>query len=142
MFEYFSPDANRVLHVARHQAWQLRAPAIGAEHILLGLLACSDKKCRRFLMDHGINSESVRNLSSPPLPELPRISLDLVFTEETKRILGRACEIADRYSQHNVAPKHLLLAILYEKASSAAMLLTSSGINPATVMHGLFGHLS
>ncbi|RMI30888.1 Clp protease N-terminal domain-containing protein [Nocardia stercoris] len=60
MFERFAKTARHAVVVAQEEARELRTPRIGAEHLLLGLVACPDEGLRATLAADGVTADSLR----------------------------------------------------------------------------------
>jgi ATP-dependent Clp protease ATP-binding subunit ClpA len=62
VFERFTTQARQVVVLAQEEARQLRHPAIGTEHLLLGLLGNgdSDSPARQALQQRGLQAATVR----------------------------------------------------------------------------------
>lgn len=60
MFERFSRSARQVVVVARDEAQRMRHPAIGTEHLLLGILGSAPNIAARALDERGISATAVR----------------------------------------------------------------------------------
>jgi ATP-dependent Clp protease ATP-binding subunit ClpA len=56
----FTPRAKKLMEHALRQVAALRAPAIGAEHLLLGLLDAGEGRGTRLLTDRGVDLASLR----------------------------------------------------------------------------------
>ncbi|MFI6868055.1 Clp protease N-terminal domain-containing protein [Nocardia sp. NPDC050406] len=60
MFERFDKAAKYAVVGAQEEARELRSPAIGLEHLLLGVLACPDPALTAVLAENGLTAEGVR----------------------------------------------------------------------------------
>ena len=60
MFGRFTERAQKVLFLARDEARRLSHPAVGTEHLLLGLLREGDGIAARSLLALGVNLNKVR----------------------------------------------------------------------------------
>jgi ATP-dependent Clp protease ATP-binding subunit ClpA len=60
MFERFSKPARYAIVVAQEHAREFRSPAIGTEHLLLGITLCPATNVRNILADHGVAPDMVR----------------------------------------------------------------------------------
>jgi len=60
MFERFTKEARCVVVRAQDEARQLHHPAIGTEHLLLGLLREEQEPVARALREHGLTPDGVR----------------------------------------------------------------------------------
>ena len=64
-------DARRSIQFAREEAERLGQPAIGTEHVLLGILRCHRSRAARALNALGVTLESARLCLQTTLPGLP-----------------------------------------------------------------------
>ncbi|MCG5431066.1 Clp protease [Mycobacterium sp. MYCO198283] len=60
MFERFSKPARSAIVVAQEQARDFRSPAIGIEHLLLGITMCSGTDLRNVLAGNGVTADNVQ----------------------------------------------------------------------------------
>ena len=123
MFERYTEPARRALFFARYEATLLGAAAIESEHILLGVIRGSDAVVGRILVDAGMSYQGVRKhidevTKTRPRSKIPT-SVEMPFTEETKRVLKYAAEEADRLVHRQIGTEHLLLALLRERGAIA-----------------------
>lgn len=132
MFRRFTQRAkNSVIH-AQEEARALNHPAIGTEHILLGLLREGEGVGAKALKKMGIDMQKVReevtmiigekNLQGEaPLGDLP-------ITPGVKKVFNLSFEEARLQGVNYVGTEHLLLAILHEGDGVAAQVLLSMGV--------------
>ncbi|MBC7324426.1 MAG: ATP-dependent Clp protease ATP-binding subunit ClpC, partial [Moorella sp. (in: Bacteria)] len=87
----FTERANRVLRLAQEEARVLRHPAIGTEHILLGILREGDSVAARALTSLGVNVKAVRDEVRKIIKpgEAPAAG-DIGLTPRAKRVLELA----------------------------------------------------
>jgi ATP-dependent Clp protease ATP-binding subunit ClpC len=126
MFERFTESARRTLFFARYETSLMGAMAIETEHLLLGLLREDKGVTSRIFgmvpdsaarVRRGIESLSVRHAKVATSVEIP-------FSEPTKRVLQYAAEEADRLRHNYVGTEHLLLGLLREPEGIAAAVLS------------------
>lgn len=131
MFEHFTEPARRVVTSAHEEAKALGHGDIGSEHLLLGLVREQESLARGVLESLGITLERVR-------AEVVRrvgageeaISHQTPFTPRVKTVLERALEEALSLSHGDIAPEHILLALVSEKNGAAARLLAALDAHP------------
>ncbi|HMZ78492.1 MAG TPA: ATP-dependent Clp protease ATP-binding subunit [Acidobacteriota bacterium] len=130
MFERYTEKARRVIFFARYEASQFGAPAIDAEHILLGLMREDKGLTNRFLVRAQISIESIRrDIESRTIPrERTSPTVDLPLSPEAKRVLTFAAEESERLSHRHIGTEHLLLGLLREENSVAARILYERGL--------------
>ena len=128
MFERYTESARRVLFFARYEATQVGGTAFETEHLLLGLVR--EGKTLKGFKQFYLALEPIRAEIERRIPVRERIStsVEMPFTEETRRVLRFAGEEADRLLHNYIGPQHLLLGLLREERSVAASILTAQGL--------------
>jgi ATP-dependent Clp protease ATP-binding subunit ClpC len=132
MFRRFTQRArNAVIH-AQEEARQLNHPAIGTEHILLGVLREGEGVGAKALMSMGTDLEKVRAEVTKLIGERgdsPQAAVgDLPITPGAKKVFNLSFEEARLQGVNYVGTEHLLLAILHEKDGVAGQVLLSMGV--------------
>ncbi len=122
MFERYTEKARRVVFFARYEASQFGSPYIETEHLLLGLLRES-----RAVTDSDIVIRKKIESHYGQRKTIPT-SVDLPLNNESKRVLAYAAEEAERLAHKHIGTEHLLLGLLREKKSAAALLLNKEGL--------------
>jgi ATP-dependent Clp protease ATP-binding subunit ClpA len=135
----FTPRAKRVLELAWHQARILNHNYIDTEHLLLGLLKEGDGVGIRVLENLGADLRLLHNLVFRRLgeqmpepmpvepPAIPDSTADFTvgpffwYTSGAVGAIQRARTIADLMGGQSVAPEHLLMALVKEKAICDAL---------------------
>lgn len=132
MFERYSEKAHRAVFFARYEANRIGSQTIESEHIFLSLMSESAELATRLGVPHQFLL-TVRGEIEQEKPhrQNPTTSIEMLLSEESKRILDYAIEEADRMGSEHVEAEHLLLGILREKDCYAARLLSKRGINLA-----------
>jgi len=133
MFRKFTQRArNTVIH-AQEEARELGHPAIGTEHLLLGLLREGEGVGARALMNMGLDFDKAREEIIKFIGKndvrLEGISGDLPITPRAKKVFNLAFDEARIQGVNYVGTEHLLLGILKEQECVACKVLISSGIN-------------
>ncbi len=130
----FTERANRVLRLAQEEALALRHPAIGTEHILLGILREGDSVAARALTNLGVNIKAVREEVRKVIrPGEAVVGGELGLTPRAKRVLELANEEARRQGVNYVGTEHLLLGLLEEGEGLAAQVLGGLGLSPEKI---------
>lgn len=130
MFERYTERARRVIFFARHEAAALGSSAIGAEHLLLGLLREGGGVTGQILGRGQVSSEGVRKeveargLAPGPTPS----SVDIPLAPATKATLQHAAEEARRMNLPYIGTEHILLGLLQEQEGLAAGILGAKGL--------------
>ena len=137
--ERFTAGGRRVVDHAREEARELGHHNIEPEHILLGLLDEPQSRAARVLNSLTIEVEDVRARAvqarrpAKTLPMPPGASAP--FTPHAMQILQRAPVEATSLGSDQVAPEHILLALVGEPHGTAACILREHGADLETVRH-------
>jgi ATP-dependent Clp protease ATP-binding subunit ClpC len=139
MFERYDESARRVLFFARFEASQVGMMSIETEHLLLGLLREGKGLTARLLSTPPLSPEAIRGGVERriELRDPVSTSIEIPFSEDTRRVLLRAVEEADALGSHSIRPEHLLLGILREEKSLAATVLLALGANIRTLREAI-----
>jgi len=139
MFEKYTERARRVIFFARHEASQFGSPQIETEHVLLGLVREDRGLAIRFFPGANASIQDIRREIEERAVLRDRISasVDLPFSEESKRVLARAVEESRRLNNNFINTEHILLGLLGEEKSLAAEILRSRGIRAAFIRDDL-----
>ncbi len=132
MFRRFTQRArNAVIH-AQEEARQLNHPAIGTEHILLGLVKEGEGVGARALLNMGVDLEKVREeitrLIGTDAINVERAAGDLPITPRAKKVFNLAFDEARLQGVNYVGTEHLLLALIREEEGVAGQVLISMGV--------------
>lgn len=129
MFERYNESARRVLFLARLEASQVGSMSIETEHLLTGLLREGKGIAGRLLSTPPLSPDAIRlGLQRRVQVRDPlSTSVEIPFSEETKRVLVHAVDEADSFRSRDIGPEHLLLGILREERSLAAAVLLQLG---------------
>jgi ATP-dependent Clp protease ATP-binding subunit ClpA len=135
MFERYTEKARRVIFFARYEASQFGAAQIEAEHLLLGLFREDKNLTARFLNRANTDVETIRKEIESRTGPRQRIStsVDLLLSEESKRVLAFAAEESERLSHRHIGTEHLLLGLLREENSIASVILYERGLRLSDV---------
>lgn len=131
MFERYTERARRALFFARYELSQLGGDTIVTEHILLALLRDANGLVGRVFAEWNISLSDLRRQLEARAPHGDRLrtSVEVPFSQATKRVLNFAAEEADRLLQKDIECQHLLLGLLRENDSFAATTLTGYGMS-------------
>ena len=131
-------DARRSIQFAREEAARLGQPAIGTEHVLLGILRCQRSRAAKALRALGVTLESARLCLQTTLPGLPPGAAEgETVTVQAGRILERAVREAAKRGERLVGVEELLLALLSDSRNGAVQTLESLRTTPAKVRRQL-----
>jgi len=127
----FTERANRVLRLAQEEARALNHPAIGTEHILLGILRDGESVATRALTNLGVDFKAVLEEVRKALrPGEINPGHEIGLTPRAKRVLELANEEACRQGVNYVGTEHILLGLLEEGEGLAAQVLNGLGLSP------------
>jgi ATP-dependent Clp protease ATP-binding subunit ClpC len=130
MFEKFTEKAKRILFLARYEASQQGSKVIATEHLLLGLLKEGEETTRELFTRANVSIELLRaelERAGPPREKLST-SVEIPFSEETKKVLQHAEEEAERLMHPHIGTEHILLGILRLEQSVAGRMLAERGM--------------
>jgi len=136
-------NARDVLAHAEVVARVSGAAYVGTEHLLLGMLSTENSVAGRTLHDFDIDFEQVKSA----LKIVPKIDLQKPlnstngFSETAKLTMRMSIELANDYHQDFCGTEHLLLSILHQKNSRAAMILKDLGFDVDEIMATLGDYL-
>lgn len=141
----FTEKARQALRMAHAAASELGYRFVGTEHLLAGLVREGSSDAAIALAAQGVEYDAVceliKRFSSPDVQiELPvGASGDVLpLTPRTKGILELSYAEARRMGAMNIAPEHLLLAILRDGSSMAVRILQELGVDGNTLVSQMF----
>jgi ATP-dependent Clp protease ATP-binding subunit ClpC len=139
MFEKYTEKARRVIFFARYEASQFGSPCIETEHLLLGLIREDKSLTSRFFPKPNTTLQDIRREieGRTLVREKVSTSVELPFSEKTKRALNFAAEESERLSHKHIGTEHILLGLLSEEKSVAAEILRKHGLRPGTIREEL-----
>ena len=134
VLELFSDRARQVVVQASDAARTLGHGFIGAEHLLLGVIAEGHGVGARVLASLGVTDEAVRRelLLRHPQGDRPSESA-LSFNDEGKSVLERSLAEAKKLGDSRIQTEHMLLALLCTEQRSAVSLLEYLGVRRSRV---------
>ncbi len=142
MIRRFTQRAQRAILHAQEEARELNHPAVGTEHLLLGLIREGEGVAARALINLGADLGKIREevakviggqavgWQEGPMRELP-------LTPRAKRVLNLAFEESQLRGVNYVGTEHILLALLREDDGIAAQVLKNMGIRAESVREQL-----
>ena len=129
MFGRFKERAQKVLFLARDEARRLGHPAVGTEHLLLGLLREGEGIAARSLQALGVNADKVRKeVEKIVAPGKPGFGEEIGLTPRAKKVLELAQEEGRRQGVSYVGTEHILLGLIREGEGVAARVLVNQGL--------------
>jgi ATP-dependent Clp protease ATP-binding subunit ClpA len=153
-----TPRCKRVIDLAYDEARNLNNNYIGTEHLILGLIREGDGLAGRVLAKLGAELERARREvmriqeesgvvqaplepPTPPAPaKPPREYAWSSYDEAAQRAFVLADEMAKSTGDTQVAPYHLICALLSEPDSSAAQTLRQAGVEPDALRDAVERH--
>jgi ATP-dependent Clp protease ATP-binding subunit ClpC len=134
MFGRFTERAQRVFMLAQEEARRLRHPAVGTEHLLLGLLREGEGIAAKALQSLGMDLNKVREeVERIVAPGDSRVGDEVGLTPRAKKVLELAHEEGRRQGVSYVGTEHLLLGLIREGEGVAARVLISQGLTMDSV---------
>ena len=124
MFEQFTDRARRVMVLAQEEARQFDHPAIGTEHLLLGLVAEGHGVAAKALHSLGVDIETARAVVGG-LAQQGRDKRDgpPPFTPRAKRVLELSLRESLQLGHRYIGTEHLLLGLVREGDGAGARVL-------------------
>ncbi|NPV26961.1 MAG: ATP-dependent Clp protease ATP-binding subunit [Firmicutes bacterium] len=126
----FTERAQKVLFLSQEEARRLNHPAVGTEHLLLGLIREGEGVAAKALEMMGINLDRVRQavlelIGSGEVQGNQEIGL----TPRAKHVLELSFDEARRQGVNYVGTEHILLGLIREGEGVAARVLIGLGAN-------------
>ncbi|MBC9785221.1 ATP-dependent Clp protease ATP-binding subunit [Heliobacterium chlorum] len=129
MLGRFTEKAQKVLLLAKEEAHALKHPAVGTEHLLLGLIREGEGIAAKALMSLNIDLEQVREQVIKLVGQGDGVPAEIGFTPRAKRALELANDEGRRQGVNYVGTEHILLGLIREGEGVAARVLTDLGLN-------------
>jgi len=140
-WDKLTTKAGEALQEAAQAAEGSGHPEIGAEHLLLALLAQKNGIASSLLTRIGVRPDEVAAALRRHLEGLPRAKGQEIaapaLSREASALLDEALKIAESFRDEFVSTEHLLLASASAKGSEAARALTAAGADPARLLQAL-----
>jgi len=134
-------EARRTIQYAREEAKRLQQPAVGTEHILLGILRCERSAAAKALNAVGVTLERARACLHTTLPGLPPAQLESAGTDgisqQARRILEHSVREAVQRGDGHIGVEHLLMALLVDSRNGAVQTLEDLKTTSARVKRQL-----
>ncbi len=125
----FTPRAKKVLELSLRQALGLGHNYVGTEHILLGLVRESEGVATRILLDFDADSEKIRNEVIRVLSRPSGAAVSQPLDSGSQAVVKDATMVAWRLGQSEVAPHHLLLALLRSEVGIVGIVMANLKVN-------------
>jgi predicted ester cyclase len=127
----FTERVRKVLAGAREEAARLRHEYVGTEHLLLSLVGDGDGTAVAALEQLGASRDDIRRRVEELLTRgsgTRPVTPDLPYTSRAKKVLELAMSEARELGHSYVGTEHLLLGLLREERSVAAIVLNDVGV--------------
>lgn len=130
MFERFTERARKVMSLARQEAQRFNHEYIGTEHILLGLVQEGSGVAANVLRNMDVELRKIRMEVEKMVKSGSNVIQmgQLPFTPRAKKVLELALEEANNLGHNYIGTEHLLLGLLRENESVAALVLLNLGL--------------
>ncbi len=131
-FERFSERARRVMTLAEEEARRLNQSQIDAEHLLLAIIAESDRRPRgiaiNVLVNLGVDLDKLgAEIESKVSKGKKAVKGQIEPSPATKKIFELSADEARQFEHYHVGTEHLVLGILRHAESPAATVLEGFG---------------
>jgi ATP-dependent Clp protease ATP-binding subunit ClpC len=130
MLERFNEPATQAIARAQEEARSMGHPLVGTEHLLLGLVADADGAAGRAFRKLGVTVDGARELVLAEVPPGQGTPDELPFSPRARGTLDGAPRQAMGLKDDFVGTEHVLLALLIERDSRTANVLTLLGAPP------------
>ena len=129
-----TPEVRVVVEYARSEARDLAAPAIGSEHLLVGILRSGDHPAVAALQRLGVEYDAVRG-AARTVSAAARAGADM--QHDVKKVLFEALQAARRDGCDRIGVEHVLRGALNDPASGANATLRVLQVTPHAVIAAL-----
>lgn len=117
----YTENLNTILRLSRQEAERLNNPLVQPEHLLLGILRHQQGMAYQLLIQSGIKPAAVKEAIDTRFILPASANQDTPYSRTTARILRLTTIEAEQYGAETAGSVHLLLAVLRERVSFAAM---------------------
>ena len=128
----FTPRAEQALALARTEAERLHHKHVGAEHVLLGLLALGQGVAANVFFKRGMSLEAVRGEVGRQVGPSPsqKIVGQIPYAAEVRTVLAKATEEAQSLRHTYVGTEHILLGLLAQPGDVVPRVLKHFPVEP------------
>ncbi len=134
-------EARRSVQLAREEARTLGQPLIGTEHLLLGILRCSQSHAVKALNALGVTRDRALKSLHPTIPGIEPADDELRGSDgvspHARRILEHSLREALERRDGYIGVEHLLLALLTDHDNGAVQTLAALGATPKKIRRQL-----
>jgi hypothetical protein len=138
-----SQAARRSIQFAREEAKRLGQPAVGTEHILLGILRCQGSHAVSALNAEGVTLEAARGCLKTTMPGVPPSATSSPdddresVSAHARRILAGSKREARRRGDAYIGVEHLLMALLSDSRNGAVQTIEELRATPMRIKRQL-----
>lgn len=129
----FTERAQQVLNLAREEARALGHPAVGTEHLLLGLIKENEGIGAKALTNLGLDLNTVRKSVTELVAPGRETPDEMGHTPRVKKVLELANDEAQKWGVNYVGTEHLLLGLIREGEGIAAQVLADLDVTADAV---------
>ena len=134
MYGRFTEKAQHVIYYAQEEARAMNYPAVGTEHLLLGILREGESVASKALTNMGVDLQKTREIVLQLLsPGQDPVGDEIAITPRVKKVLVLAQDEAAHWGVNYIGTEHLLLGILREGEGVASQVLAQLGVEPEKV---------
>lgn len=133
MFDRFTQRAQKVVYLAREEAKALGHPAVGTEHLLLGLIKEDEGIGAKALINLGVEINSIRKAVKSLVAPGRENGEEIGITPRVKKVFELANDEAQKWGVNYVGTEHLLLGLAREGEGVAAQVLLDLGISTESI---------
>ena len=137
-------EARRAIQFAREETKRLGQPAIGTEHILLGILRCQQSPAVKALNALGVTHQAAKACIQPTMASGTPVGAGAIetphehnVTAHARRILDGSLREAVKRQEGYIGVEHLLLALLADSRNGAVQTLEALKTTPSKVRRQL-----
>jgi ATP-dependent Clp protease ATP-binding subunit ClpA len=127
-----TPRAQQVLALARKEADRLKHTFVGAEHLLLGIIALGNGVAANVLLKVGLDMEKVRAEVEKQVRShaiFQQVTENIPYSRQAKRVLASAAEEARTLNHTYVGTEHILLGLLEEDEGGVPQIFSNFGVD-------------
>ncbi|MFZ5753917.1 MAG: ATP-dependent Clp protease ATP-binding subunit [Bacillota bacterium] len=133
MFARFTQRAQHVIYLAKEEAKSLGHPAVGTEHLLLGLIRENEGIGAKALINLGLDLSTVRKTVTDLVAPGYETPAEIGLTPRAKKVFELANDEAQKWGVNYVGTEHLLLGLVREGEGVAAQVLADLGVTADAV---------
>jgi ATP-dependent Clp protease ATP-binding subunit ClpC len=142
MNQRFTERARGVADLALDEARSLRHGSIGTEHLLLGFLREGEGVAGQVLKSLGVTLDAAREQVARETADRPEAarSRRVPYSQHAKTALEQSLRWALRLGDDYIDTEHILLALIHERESLGARILTRLDIDQSAISQQVTVH--